>query len=307
MTDHTHGTAAPKHDHHHHHGSTEMDWDAMATHLERDAEIYTPVLEQATAWLRDLLTESAGPGPDEVRRVLDVGSGPGVTSCLLAHAFPNAEIVAVDPTEALLDRARDRAARLGLADRFRTETAELPDGIDGIGDADVIWSSKALHHVGDQAAAVDALARLLRPRGLLVVSEGGLPARMLPRDFGIGRPGFLNRLDVVHEDWFVRMRAALPGARDLVEDWPAVLTAAGLHSPRSRSFLLDRPAPLDPTTRAYAVTQFERYAEVFGDELDAEDRATLDRLLDPADPAGLAQRGDLFWLAAQSFHTARAA
>ncbi|MFD7663973.1 class I SAM-dependent methyltransferase [Streptomyces sp. NPDC059788] len=314
MTDHNHGATAQTpghgHDHgghHHDHDSTHMDWDALADHLEGEAELQTPILEQATAWLRDLLTTPAGPGPDEVRRVLDVGSGPGVTSCLLAQAFPQAEIVAVDPTEALLERARDRAARLGLGDRFRTRVAELPDGIDGIGDADLIWSSKALHHVGDQAAAVAALAGQLRPGGLLAISEGGLAPRVLPRDFGIGRPGLQTRLDAVHDDWFVQMRAALPGARDLVEDWPAVLTAAGLRSPRSRSFLLDLPAPLNPSQRAHVSRQLSRYAEGFGDTLDAEDRATLDRLLDPDDPSGLTRRPDLFWLSAQTFHTARAA
>ncbi|MFH8407443.1 class I SAM-dependent methyltransferase [Streptomyces sp. NPDC018019] len=320
MTDHHHGATAPAaaHDHqhgaqagqghhHHHHDSAVMDWDALAAHLEGEAEFQTPLLEQAIAWLRDLLAEPSGPGPDAVRRVLDVGSGPGVTSCLLALAFPQAEVVAVDPTEALLERARNRAARLGLGDRFDTRVAELPDGIDGIGDADLIWSSKALHHVGDQAAAVTALAGRLRPRGLLAVSEGGLPARMLPRDFGIGRPGFQARLNAVHEDWFVQMRAALPGAREAVEDWPGMLTAAGLESPRSRSFLLDLPAPLDTAQREYVTTQLTRYAEGFGDALDAEDRATLTRLLDPADPSGITHRPDLFWLSAQTFHTARAA
>ncbi|MFH8344441.1 class I SAM-dependent methyltransferase [Streptomyces sp. NPDC018045] len=313
MTDHQHGTTAPVPDHAHgtghghHHDSAHMDWDALAAHLEGEAEFQTPLLEQATAWLRDLLTRSAGPGPDAVGRVLDVGSGPGVTSCLLAHAFPRAEIVAVDPTEALLERARERAARLGLGDRFRTQVAELPDAIDGIGDADLIWSSKALHHVGDQAAAVAALARRLRPGGLLVVSEGGLAPRMLPRDFGIGRPGFQTRLDAVQDDWFVRMRATLPGARAVVEDWPAILTSAGLRSPLSRSFLLDLPAPLDPAQRAQVTRQLSRFAEVIGDGLDEEDRATLARLLDPTDPAGIDHRRDLFWLSAQTFHTARAA
>ncbi|MEN2422980.1 methyltransferase [Streptomyces rimosus] len=319
MTDHSHGTTtpapgAPGHDqgpadhrHQHHHDHTTVDWEALAAHLEGEAEFQTPMLDQATAWLRDLLTEPSGPGPDAVRRVLDVGSGPGVTSCLLARAFPQAEVVAVDPTEALLERARGRAARLGLGDRFRTHVGELPDGLGGLGDADLIWSSKALHHVGDQAAAVAALVGRLRPGGLLVASEGGLSSRMLPRDFGFGRPGFEARLEAVREDWFARMRAALPGARGVVEDWPALLTGAGLVSPRSRSFLLDVPAPLDAAQRRHITRQLDRATEVFAEFLDEDDRATLARLLDPDDPLGATRRPDLFWLSAQTFHTARAA
>ena len=42
---------------------------------------------------------------------------------------------------------------------------------------------------------------------------------------------------------------------------------------------------------------------MFAEELDAEDRATLDRLLDPDDKAGLHHRPDIFVLAAHTVHT----
>ncbi|MFG2223120.1 class I SAM-dependent methyltransferase [Streptomyces sp. NPDC048644] len=326
--DHRHGSRpAPAHTaarHHTHDGSTQMDWAVLGPLLESGAELHTPVFEQAAAWLRELLAPPAADGRGPVRRILDVGSGPGVTTCLLARAFPEAEVVAVDSSEPLLARARARADRLGLADRVRTHVAELPDGLDAppvsgdgagsadrpaygpVGDADLIWTSKALHHVGDQQRAVTALARHLRPGGLLAVSEGGLAPRSLPRDIGIGRPGLQARLEAATEEWFGQMRAELPGAAAVVEDWPAMLTEAGLHTPRTRSFLLDLPAPLSAEARAYVLEGLSRSAEMHGDLLAPDDLAAIGRLTDPDDPAGIARRPDVFLLTAQTVHTARA-
>ncbi|MEW9515611.1 class I SAM-dependent methyltransferase [Streptomyces tubercidicus] len=292
--------------HHHRHDSVHPDWEVLGPDLERGAELYTPLYEQAAAWLRESATGVAGPGTGGVRRVLDIGSGPGVVSCLLARAFPDAEVVAVDATEALLERARDRAGRVGLGDRVHTQLAEVPAGLDALGGADLIWSSRALHHVGDQRAAVAALAGHLRPGGLLAIAEGGLAPRFLPRDPGIGRPGLQSRLDAAGEEWFTEMRAVLPDAADETEDWPAFLADAGLRAPCTRSFLLDLPAPLSADARAHLVATLTRAREMYGDRLDEDDRSTLARLTDPEDAAGLIRRPDAFFLSAQTIHTARA-
>lgn len=292
--------------HHHPHDSAHPDWEVLGPHLERGAELYTPLYEQVTDWLREPATGAPGPGSGGVRRVLDIGSGPGVVSCLLARAFPDAEVVAVDATEALLERARDRAVRLGLGDRVHTHPAELPDGLDALGGADLIWSSKSLHHIGDQRAAVAALAGHLRPGGLLAIAEGGLAPRFLPRDIGIGRPGLQSRLDAAGEEWFTEMRAALPDAADETEDWLAFLADAGLRTPRTRSFLLDLPAPLSADARAYVVANLTHARDMYGDRFNEDDLATLARLTDPEDAAGITRRPDAFFLSAQTVHTARA-
>ncbi len=300
------GPAAPGN---HHSGPvsyTHRDWEVLGPVLENGAEVHLPVYEQAVDWLRTLLAADGGPGPDAVRRVLDIGSGPGVAACVLAQAFPGAEVVAVDPGAALLERARERAVRLGLGDRVRTHVAEVTDGLDALGGADLIWSSKVLHHIGDQRAAVAALAGHLRPGGLLAIAEGGLAPRFLPRDIGIGRPGLLARLDAAGEEWFTRMRTALPDSEDTLEDWPAFLADAGLRTPCTRSFLLDLPAPLSSAAREYVVATLTRILEAYGDRLDEDDRTTLARLTDPHDAAGFARRPDAFLLAVQTVHTARA-
>ncbi|MGC2998873.1 class I SAM-dependent methyltransferase [Streptomyces sp. G35A] len=282
---------------HQHHDHTDIDWAEMATHLETQAELFTPLYEHALGWLAKEVTE---PG-----LVVDAGSGPGVISCLFAETFPGARIVAVDSSEPLLERARNRAARQGAGDRFGTLAGELPGVLDELDyPADLLWASRSVHHLGDQGAALAACAARLAPGGTLAVMEGGLPARFLPRDLGIGRPGLQARIDAVEEEWFARMRAELPGSVAHTEDWPALLTAAGLHHTRSRTFLLDLPAPAGDRARAYVVASLTRTREILGEALDAEDRATLDRLLDPADPASLHHRPDVFVLAAHTVHAA---
>ncbi|MFH8337321.1 class I SAM-dependent methyltransferase [Streptomyces sp. AM6-12] len=298
---HTHGQAQGHeqghgHQHGHGHGS-DLDWNAMAPHLEAQAELFAPLYRQALSWLA---SEAAEPG-----LIVDAGSGPGVLSCLFAEAFPGARVVAVDGTAPLLDRARARADRLSLADRVDTLAGELPDVLDELPKpADLLWASRSLHHLGDQRSALTAFGQRLAPGGTLALLEGGLPSRFLPRDLGIGRPGLQARLDALEEDWFARMRADLPGAVAETEDWPALLTAAGLKHTGTRSFLLDLPAPADDRTRAYAAAHLGRLREGFGDALVAEDRDTLDRLLDPADPASVHRRPDVFLLAAHTVYTA---
>ncbi|MFJ3304042.1 class I SAM-dependent methyltransferase [Streptomyces sp. NPDC086549] len=288
-----------QHDHSHTrgHDHTDIDWAKMAPHLEAQAELFTPVYERAMAWLAKEVTE---PG-----LIVDAGSGPGVVSCLFAEAFPGARVVAVDRAEPLLERARARAARQGVADRFGTLAGELPDVLDELDyPADLLWASRSLHHLGDQRAGLAAFAARLAPGGTLALLEGGLPSRFLPRDIGIGRPGLQARLDVVEQEWFARMRAELPGAVAETEDWPALLTAAGLKHTRTRSFLLDLPAPASDRARAYVAASLSRLREGLADALDPDDRATLDRLLDPADPASVHRRPDVFVLAAYTVHTA---
>ncbi|MFC0845215.1 class I SAM-dependent methyltransferase [Streptomyces noboritoensis] len=291
---HTHG-----HSHGHGDGWADFDWEALLPLLVGEAELFSGAYGEAAAWI-------GGQRPDaEVRRILDIGSGPGVVTCLLAQAFPQAEVVAVDGNRALLGHALARAERLGLADRVRTIEAELPEDFGKLGEADLIWAGNSLHHLGDQRAALAGFAGLLRPGGTVALAEGGLPTRRLPRDIGMGQPGLEARIDVLVDERFALMRAELPDAKEETEDWAALLTSVGLTSPATRTFLVDFPAPLDPAVREQVVSAFTRHLETVGERLSPEDAAVLARLLDPTDEAGLARRRDVFLLAARSVHTAR--
>ncbi|MGW1225857.1 class I SAM-dependent methyltransferase [Streptomyces sp. NPDC001478] len=289
------------HTHGHGHNPADPDWDVMAPLLEQNAELSSEQYTRAARWIAGL------PDAPKVRRVLDIGSGPGVVACLLAEVFPEAEVVAVDATPALLEHTRDRARRLGLGERVTTLHAEIPEGLAGLGEADLVWAGNALHHMGDQRAVLAGFAALLRPGGTVALVEGGLQPRQLPRDLGFGRPGLEARMEAVQAEMFEEMRAELPDARRENEDWAALFTAVGLAPQGTRSFLLDLPAPLGEVARDHVIAEFARRRDGLGERLDADDRETLDRLLDPEDPAGLHRRPDTFLLLARTVHLGRRA
>lgn len=271
----------------------DIDWAVMVDLLELEGETHSPYVQGALGELAHLAPQ----------RILDIGSGPGVAACELAEVFPQAEVTAVDGTPQLLARAEERAERLGV--RLRTQVAEFPAGLANLAPADLVWSGQVVHHVGDQQDALNRLAGLLEPGGVLAIVEGGLPTRWLPRDLGFGRPGLQFRLDAAMADRFDQMRADLPGSTTVAEDWPGMLRAAGLTEARAKTFLVDHPAPLADAPRRFVRRVLERQRGGLADSLNAEDLATLDRLLDPADPAGIDRRPDLFLLTAKTVHFGR--
>ncbi|AUS81019.1 class I SAM-dependent methyltransferase [Actinoalloteichus sp. AHMU CJ021] len=275
-----------------------QDWEQRSRELEREAELAVPWVTAATRWIAELV------GPNLVEWVLDVGSGPGVHTETLALTFPTARVTAVDGAPALLRHAEARARRAGLSERLDVHHADLNTDLDRLPVADVIWASRVLHHVADQPRAVRSLAGRLQPGGLLAVVEGGLPMRFLPARSGPGSAGFPSRLDALVSEAVAEALAGHhePGGPGPVTDWPAELAGAGLVGTRSRSFLLDVPAPAPPEVREYVVDRLGRAREMAGGALGAPDRGALDRLLDPEDPEGVARRPDLFLLSAATVH-----
>lgn len=72
--------------------------------------------EQLSPWVED---------PDAVHSALDVCTGSGCLAILMAHAFPNAEIDAVDISKDALAVARSNVADYGLQDRVHLVQSDL--------------------------------------------------------------------------------------------------------------------------------------------------------------------------------------
>lgn len=275
------------------------EWESEITEVDRDGAIAVPMTRQAVGWVADLLPLEAG------SRLLDVGAGTGYATTLLAEAFPLSEIVAVDPTVPSVARATERFAELRLGDRVRA----VRDSIGGpalaqLAPADLVWSAHVVHHLPDPMTALRDLGQLLSPHGVLAVAEGGLATRFLPGGYGVSWPSFVNRLEATLSDYYVQTWSLTEAAVGGQQDWPVLLTDAGLRHRASRTFLLDIPAPVDDQVRGYAVERFSRIQQLIGDRLTDADAVALARLLDPADPAALTNRPDLFMLGATTFHLA---
>lgn len=245
-----------------------------------------PLHDQLVAAIRDAL------GDHPVRRVLDLGSGPGVATTLLAESFAAARATAADASAPLLELAVARAGRLGLAERVHTQVVDLEGPLDVLavdGPADVVWASMVLHHVGGLPHTLVRIRDLLAPGGVLALVEFGHDHRTLPPESIAERPGFAERHAGV-------VRGALaahlpPGALEL--DWPALLADAGFEVVQHEQGVQSHDPPLDPAARAFQLQSLEVSARIGLRQLDDLDLLTLARLLDEREPASVMRRDDL--------------
>src|SRR5580692_2386638 len=121
----SHPPSASRHGHVH---IDEAGWGELVTQTQLEGELLLGFVSDAASWVTTERSLDAPP----VRRVLDVGCGPGVGTCELANLFPDAHIIAVDSSPAMLARAGQRSAAQGLTSRITTHLAEVPEGLEGI-------------------------------------------------------------------------------------------------------------------------------------------------------------------------------
>lgn len=273
----------------------------MAAQLELEGGVLLPLVHESASTVAELCRQDGL----EVRRILDVGSGPGVTACELARHFTSATVIAADGAEGLLEKAAARAEAMGLSDRVTTRKVDLPDELESLGRADLIWMAMVLHHIGDEAAMVRRLRSMLNPRGgVLVLVEHGDALRFLPDGAEPGPPGLADRLAVADSAWLAAMRSGLPGSTPSA-GYPSMLEGAGfdLVVDRVAHVRLDPPLPIE--ARRVVLGRLRRMPELFGERLEVQDREALDVLIDESNPLGIMRRPDAFLDASRHIYIAR--
>ena len=105
------------------------------------------------------------------KQILDVGCGAGHTACLIAEQH-GAHVIGIDISEVMIDKANERAQRMGLMTmvEFRTADAyQLPFGNDCF---DIVLIESVLTPLaGDKDQALQEMIRVLRPGGLIGANE----------------------------------------------------------------------------------------------------------------------------------------
>jgi len=115
-------------------------------------------------------------------RVLEVGSGPGYFSPAVAAHLSRGSLVLADIQQEMLDYAAKRMRAKGMANveyyLCDGEVFDFPDA-----SFDVIFLVTVLGEVENKDAYLREFSRLLKPRGLLSISElAGDPDKMQPRE-----------------------------------------------------------------------------------------------------------------------------
>jgi SAM-dependent methyltransferase len=103
--------------------------------------------------------------------VVDIGSGAGFDSLIAARMVsPAGQVVGVDMTPAMLEKARSAAQEAGISNvEFRYGYAEAIPIQDGW--ADVAISNGVLNLIPDKPAALQEAARVLKPGGRLQIGD----------------------------------------------------------------------------------------------------------------------------------------
>jgi SAM-dependent methyltransferase len=158
--------------------------------------------------------------------------------------------------------------------------ADLNGAWPDLGTVDLVWMASALHHMTDPGHVLTQAFDVLRPGGLLVVTEMDFFPRFLPDEIGLGRHGLE-----------ARIHAALGGKQPT--PLPPRLLEAGFTLEAERPFGIDLRPPLPPATGRYAQASLSRLRDHLDGHIDAEDLATLDTLIADGGPHSLLHRADL--------------
>ncbi|WP_181708051.1 trans-aconitate 2-methyltransferase [Chthonobacter rhizosphaerae] len=120
---------------------------------------YLRFADERTRPARDLL---AAVPLATARHILDVGCGPGNSTELLLARFPDAEVVGVDTSPAMIEAARARVpgARFQVADAATVAPDRPPD---------LVFANAVMQWVPDHPSVLVRLLGLLAPGGCLAV------------------------------------------------------------------------------------------------------------------------------------------
>jgi ubiquinone/menaquinone biosynthesis C-methylase UbiE len=117
-------------------------------------------------------------------RAVELACGEGILAERLLERFPNAQLVAFDGSEMMIDAAQRRLSRFGSRVRvqqFELATEDWSGGLET--PLRCVLSSLAIHHLSDEekASLYARIAEYLEPGGALLIADAVLPANATVR------------------------------------------------------------------------------------------------------------------------------
>ncbi len=146
-----------------------------------EAAAYAGTAAKMWLWLERPFAERALRALPPGGRILDLGTGPGLIPVHWAVRRPDAAVTAVDLSPSMLELARARAGRRGVAGRVRFLMADARGtGLPGAS-FDVVACHYVLHHFQDPIPLLREAERLVRPGGVVLIRDLTRPPVWLAR------------------------------------------------------------------------------------------------------------------------------
>ncbi|TQL41989.1 methyltransferase family protein [Homoserinimonas aerilata] len=264
---HTHTSAPGSHHERAGHGPAPEGDSGLAELLDLDAALGAPGLATALDAASAALSPVLSPVP---RIVVDLGAGTGTGTIALARRFAGALIHALDVSPGMLDHLRTSAQEAAVADRVESHLVDLdgdwpavlPEGVD------LAWAALSLHHVTEPAQVLAQVFDVLRPGGVLVVTEFAISASYDPADMGTDSADLGPRI----------VEALAARGYPVTADWTADLTAAGF-APVDRLETVFRASADTSAGARYLELQLTRSRDMLADDLGSHDLAAIQEVL----------------------------
>jgi SAM-dependent methyltransferase len=106
-------------------------------------------------------------------RFLEIGSGPGFLTEIIANRYPQAEINAVELSPDMIEVAKTTVNRTQTSSRVRFLEGSIDDRsfMVHLGKFDLVYSTFSLHHWGNPINAIKHMYRALREGGLMILHD----------------------------------------------------------------------------------------------------------------------------------------
>jgi SAM-dependent methyltransferase len=158
-------------------------------------------------------------------RVVDVGCGYGISTVILAQAYPRSTFVGFDAHAGSIEAAAKGAAEAGVADRVRFEVADAAS-FGGTG-YDLVCFFDALHDMGDPVGVLANARRTLAEDGTVMVVEPAAGDRVEDNLNPVGRLYYAGSTFLCTPSSLAQPGALGLGAQAGPERLGQVLTQAG--------------------------------------------------------------------------------
>lgn len=158
-----------------HNAKAQSIWNAPAGRYDEISRSISDAIEHAVERLR----------PCKGERILDLATGTGWGSRIIAQRFDGVRLVGADIADQMLEHARASAKRHGLAvDYVHADAERLPFGD---GEFDGVVSTFGVMFASKPEAAAAELARIVKPGGRVVLATWK-PDSNVARMFGVMKP-----------------------------------------------------------------------------------------------------------------------